>query len=35
VEEVRGRGTGFSLVEKVKPLVRRTAEQLNPRAQEA
>jgi hypothetical protein len=35
VEDVRGRGTGFSLVEKVKPLVRRTAEQLNPRAQEA
>ncbi|MFL6013168.1 MAG: hypothetical protein ACJ74P_02510, partial [Gaiellaceae bacterium] len=35
VEEVRGRGTGFSLVEKVKPLVRQTAEQLNPRAQEA
>jgi len=35
VEEVRGHGTGFSLVEKVKPLVRQTAEQLNPRAQEA
>jgi len=35
VEEVRGRGTGFSLVEKVKPLVRQTAQQLNPRAQEA
>jgi hypothetical protein len=35
VEEVRGRGTGFSLVEKVKPLVRQTAQQLNPRAQQA
>ena len=35
VEEVRGRGTGFSLVEKITPLVRQTAEQLNPRAQEA
>jgi hypothetical protein len=35
VEEVRRRGTGFSLVEKVKPLVRQTAEQLNPRAQQA
>jgi hypothetical protein len=35
VEEVRAHGTGFSLVEKVKPLVRRTAEQLNPRAQQA
>jgi hypothetical protein len=34
VEEVRGRGTRFSLVEKVKPLVRQTAEQLNPRAQQ-
>jgi len=35
VEDVRGRGTGFSLVEKVKPLVRQTAEQLNPRAHQA
>jgi hypothetical protein len=35
VEEVRGRWTRFSLVEKVKPLVRQTAEQLNPRAQQA
>ena len=35
LEEVRGRGKGFALVEKVKPLVRQTAEQLNPRAQQA
>src|SRR3954447_12800893 len=35
VEEVRGGGIRFSLVEKVKPLVRRTAQQLNPRAQQA
>jgi len=28
-------GPRFSLVEKIKPVVRRTAEQLNPRAQEA
>ena len=35
VEEVRGGGRRFSLVEKVRPLVRRTAQQLNPRAQEA
>ena len=35
VEEVRGHGTRFSLVEKVKPLARQTAEQLNPRSQEA
>jgi hypothetical protein len=32
VEEVRGGGRRFSLVEKVRPLVRRTAQQLNPRA---
>jgi hypothetical protein len=35
VEEVRGGGAGFVLVEKIKPLVRRTAQQLNPRAQDA
>ena len=35
VEEVRGVGPRFSLVEKVKPVVRQTAEELNPRAQEA
>jgi hypothetical protein len=35
VEEVRGGGPRFSLVEKVRPLVRQTAQQLNPRAQEA
>ena len=35
VEEVRSDGPSFSLVEKVRPLVRRTAQQLNPRAQEA
>ena len=35
VEEVRSGGPGFSPVEKVRPLVRRTAKQLNPRAQQA
>jgi hypothetical protein len=35
VERVRVVGPRFSLVEKVKPLVRQTAKQLNPRAQQA
>jgi hypothetical protein len=34
VERVTRRTPRFSLVEKVKPLVRRTAERLNPRAAE-
>ena len=35
VEEVLAGGPRFSLVEKVKPLARRTAERLDPRTQEA
>jgi hypothetical protein len=35
VERVRGSGSDFTLVEKVKPLVRQTAQRLDPRTQEA